>query len=952
MRLVVFILLLVYSVLGGSKTIMSQTRIDGHQHLLQRRPSLAERDTNFLRQSFLMMGTGAEAIIYNGYKDAPLWGMTTKLGIGRWYNSISGIRFGAEGTVYQRVPFGEVDQRLIRVGATIDYMLRISALGVGYNPYRFFNLSLYGGIGAHMSMSDTKVNDVYSLRMGLISSFRLSPFSAFYIEPGISLYTDNVDFHTNWRDYSIAPSITAGLWYRMVPHVERREQKPWEGGRFFENTFIMFGGGSEVLLTRNLRNSFRHPGYNVRIGVGKRFTPVSGLRIAAIGGRSYLDDMWLSSVRGSLDYMLNLNALAYGNVNRTRVGVALTLGPTFSYSKYQGKSELAYGGGTGILATFRLSPGTQFFIEPRISILTNTFAYGSTHKYFDALTELTAGFVFHRYAENIRMQRYDYAVDNYKGKLRVDGKHVFLQASGGVQTAVSEKVGKHQYQPIVRGSLGYWINPVSGFRANGQLGLLAEKAANGEYMRTKTVATGVDYMFNLTNAMRGYVPGRKTELIATVGGEMLYNTQRAPQQERFNYGVSAGVEGVWNFAQNLSLFTGPRVTLYTPDVVLGDTRFIGGDLLASWTLGMNYRFQPYNKMGSRDAHAAGKRSGYFITLGGGTNAIITESPRNWEFGAGFMLAIGNRFTPVSSWRMGIRSEVIPEVHSYKNGGYAKYVGLEANYLMSIMTLADGYKENRCVDVMALIGASTGWSHSAHQFNFVPGAHAGAQATLRLSKSTSLYVEPRISVYGEHYENYNNRNFDLAVNAMAGINYKFLYSDKGTHNELFGKGSFISFGAGTGIFINRFNRKEFAQSLTMNYNLQVGKWHTPVSGTRIGVYHSSVNFDTRGSKHFDLRSCGVHAGYLLNVSSLLRQKQKVLSLIALAEVGVDKSKYADFKHWVPSVTAGGQALFHLTPKVGLYAEARGVMYGDNMLPYKPSIKAFAAFQTMLGVSRKF
>ena len=103
MRLTITTILLALLSLVNAQTAKAQQRIDGHQYLLQRRPLLAERDTNFLRQNFFMLGVGAEAIVRTGYQKSPLWGTVARLVVGRWCNSISGVRFGLAGAFYHRI---------------------------------------------------------------------------------------------------------------------------------------------------------------------------------------------------------------------------------------------------------------------------------------------------------------------------------------------------------------------------------------------------------------------------------------------------------------------------------------------------------------------------------------------------------------------------------------------------------------------------------------------------------------------------------------------------------------------------------------------------------------------------------------------------------------------------------------------------------------------------------
>ena len=105
-------------------------------------------------------------------------------------------------------------------------------------------------------------------------------------------------------------------------------------------------------------------------------------------------------------------------------------------------------------------------------------------------------------------------------------KHAFLQLQGGAQHTLGEAKFSDLISPNVQIGLGYQFNPWFGARiaANawqskgGWNGYLVNNTAVNTTYKYKYVAPGIDFMFNLSNALCGWNPNRVLNVTAFLGG--------------------------------------------------------------------------------------------------------------------------------------------------------------------------------------------------------------------------------------------------------------------------------------------------------------------------------------------------------------------------------------------------------------------------------------------------
>ena len=277
--------------LGGSTLTAQENdkpRINALQHTLQKRPKTGRLDsTRFADHTFLSVGAGPELMLYeNNTFSGHRWGAAGNVSFGKWFDAVQGGRISLDAGFLGRTQTDSILGRSMRVGMMADYLINMSALGWGYDPGRRFELIWFAGVGGNYSMLRENEGFAWAARTGFQARLRLSRMTSIYLEPRVTFYGDKIDHTSNWRKYNLAPSLMAGVSYQMIPLAERLKDPEFLKGTFFENTFFTVGGGMQTLIANRMArdNWWRSTGASFLFGMGKWFTPASGIRLSGQGG--------------------------------------------------------------------------------------------------------------------------------------------------------------------------------------------------------------------------------------------------------------------------------------------------------------------------------------------------------------------------------------------------------------------------------------------------------------------------------------------------------------------------------------------------------------------------------------------------------------------------------------------------------------------------------------------
>ena len=182
----------------------------------------------------------------------------------------------------------------------MDYLLNMSSLAYGYNANRCFELVGIAGIEAGYSKvgdnSDRseKYPDLkgggqlyYGAHLGLQGNVRLSSTLDLFVEPRIGWYNDSFAYTKNWRNYKMAGSVLVGLTYMPgAPMGTKIHFDGFDNSSFLNHMFISLSGGISTLKVPGIKNTIKGLGPQFSAGIGKWFSPSSGLRLSGTVGIS------------------------------------------------------------------------------------------------------------------------------------------------------------------------------------------------------------------------------------------------------------------------------------------------------------------------------------------------------------------------------------------------------------------------------------------------------------------------------------------------------------------------------------------------------------------------------------------------------------------------------------------------------------------------------------------
>lgn len=750
------------------------------KYMLQKRPANEKFTGNkFNEHLFFSAGVGPYGLL-SGKEAQDGTGMNAHLFMGKWLTPVHGLRLGVNAGY---LPSSVYDARIKMGGGSLDYLLNMSSLAFGYNERRRFEL--FGVMGVEAGYSKVSDNNersekhpglkgggefYYGAHFGLQGNIRLSPTLDLFIEPRVGWYNDELAYMESWRGYKIGGTVVVGLTYMpAAPMGTKIHFDEFDNSSFLNHLFISLSGGVSTLKFSGFKNTIKGLGPQFSAGIGKWFSPSSGLRLSGTVGMSDTpsgsDSRNFKHIDLHADYLLNINNVLWGyDEDRlfTLVGIAgVNLAGTKGVEK---SAKYAPGIGIGLQGSFRLNPSIDLFVEPRLNIYDKKYAGGCGFGNTDQLGELNFGLTYHT------VNRADRPKNVFAGSHIAD--NLFMTSGVGMQLFLNktnlEKASS--WGPLLSASIGKWFTPYSGLRLAGMGGFFTNyvvpaDAVDGR-LRHLSLSGGIDYLWNVTSTMSGYNPERIFDLIGSVGVNLAYTSK---SEHNLQPGINAGIQGLWHINDFLGLYVEPQVRLYGDKFIEGNLGFMQKDVLVSVNAGLHYRFVPYSKPANRSVFDKDDKR-YFVSGALGLGSLLVAS-KDLVKNAGVEMkgSLGKWYTPLSAWR--VNGTII-----YKSKTHAKtnlhYAGLGMDYMMSLATLAKGYNPDHVIDIVPFVGVTAGLARRKGEFKVVPGLDAGAQFKLRVSPSLYLYAEPKIGIRTDTYDGYKQGRPDRVASMVGGLSYRF------------------------------------------------------------------------------------------------------------------------------------------------------------------------------------
>lgn len=739
---------------------------DAFEYRLQKRPARPGFERGrFMDHTFLSASVGASMLITNGLVHADrfsTYGKMMQLHFGKWFSPISGFRVGVSAGINRDAG----TRRFAYGGASLDYLLNLSALASGYDYDRLFELVGVAGLD-YMAVRRVGANQ-WGGHLGLQMKFHVSPLVDIWLEPRYAILSDLVDGSESWRGYAAQMSLSLGVAYNMVPETKRGPRRMF-GDRFLDGTFLTFGYGGMTLVSgiNDPSGILRSTRSVVSAGFGKWFNPMSALRLQGFAGYAKARSGYLKTFGARLDYLFNFNSAFGGYGPARRFELMFVAGIDLALRSEAGEKKILPGVGVGLQGDLQLTGCNSLYIEPRVDVYGKDLSPSmTTVGGIDAIASLNIGFNF------MRLTSSEFAKRGQR-TFKPFGEHLFVSLGGGVQSllqrnprgGVSELVS-----PLASVAVGKWFTSVSGLRLSGGLGYLKDaRTARGyapEAVRSYTVALAADYMFNFTSALYGYDADRVFELSGLAG---LVAVGKSNGQSKFNVGLSLGLQGLFNIGEHWGIYLEPSIKMFRQSFTYGTGVLPEMDSYAALTAGVNYRFTGMDGS-ARSEYASARKN--FVSYSAGAGMVLNGmSVSNPGSHTGFTtrLNYGRHFTSVSALRVAMAFDNVPL--SQKQG--YKYAGASVEYLFDMTSLANGHDESRIFTLSAFAGPTFGVVASSGKSAFVPGVTGGLQFAFRLNSLLDLTLEPRATLHSKHiYVHSINANPALKLGVEAGLAYKF------------------------------------------------------------------------------------------------------------------------------------------------------------------------------------
>ncbi|BEG97923.1 hypothetical protein [Bacteroides sedimenti] len=861
-------------------------------------------------------------------------GLETGLALGKWFTPIHGARVGLFGRYYK---FAN-GKRTSEIGTSLDYLMNFSALAGDFNAKRKFELVGVAGGEYFFPPFKEGYNGAWGIRTGLQARLAAGYGNVFFMEPRIGIYSDNMDFMDSWRGYNIAGSLVAGVEFRSIPR-NIRSVKPFSSSTFKENSFLFSGLGLGGQLVPGGSDMSNFVGGSFFAGAGRWFSPLSGARLTGMGAvfKYPVTKYKVSTIGAMADYLFNVSNAFYGYEPNRTFSLIATGGAGYQYVKSKHDKNL-FVLGAGMQASLRLNDEMRFFVEPRLNFSPLDYYTSGTNDYRGTRSNfmVNAGLELYANPMHIKGERNRLISESW-----LDNTFVGLTfgANSPLKQAAFFKV---DVDPRVGGYLGKWFTGTSGVRLSADVARLwkSKTAPNG-----KIATISADYLLNISSLMNGYDPQRSFELIGVAGANLAFRSTSLTS--RSYLGGELALQGLWNLTPSFGIFLEPQMRLYGNRFSESNIRFAEMDCVAALMTGINVRLNNCTKEQRTLFKKEDKNHKYF-TLSAGTAFLATHIRRPNAFGISGQMAMGNWINPVAGWRIGVSGE-------YKQEKGVKYVyaGTEADYMVSLSTMALGYDPERRINLNAFAGVNVGLDYERSTMGFAPGISAGGQLLFKASSTTDFFVEPKLTVRSTLRNNPDQAARGM-MNVHVGMNYKFSSENIGRSEEFKTDEHykyFVSATLGAGGFGRSYYGKFYSKNVTGMFGAAVGKRVTPVSYLRFGVNGKSFRNAANGDK---VNVAALNADYLMNLSVLGAgyDKDRKLELLGVLGGTLNFASSDMLGSSVPlGVKAGLQGKLNLSPRVDLTMEPTMNWY-NKPLDGSTARRGKASAEVYVGVNYKF
>ena len=900
----------------------SQKNTYSFNHLLQG-PKVAKHFNNKKFGDHLFLEGGTNLFLdlskkrETSFGDIKPWG---HIAIGDWITPLHGWRVGLQ--------MGQYDldgKKSDLVGGGIDYLLNINAVAnEKYEKRKRLEFYAVAGADLYSSECEEQRDLAFGLHMGLRAQAYLSPYTYIYIEPRLGAYSKKLVHANTWHSYVLSSSTLAGLGYALSPIDIRRKEEYATSGSFLDNTFFSLSAGPSALFNLGTGSSLSDKmGVMGMLHFGKWFDPYSALRVGlGFASRRQPQAKKVKALSASAGYMWNMHN-TFGGYNPDRkFWINAVADASMHYSSSGNGRNVAFGLGAGIQPNVRVAKGIDLFLEPRVDAYTKDYASSvGANENFDLTASLLAGVAFR---QGLDTKDQLLRNDNFINQTPYD--HLFLDLGVNGMFPVTKDFGKNTFShmgPAFYAGLGKWFNATSGLHLWAEMARIEEM--NDKHF--ETIDFGLDYMWNLTNALHGYEPSRPCELIASVGINGLSKLTNGS----FYMGANAGLKGLWHLNDMLSLYVEPQARLYGPNVFPGSTfLFDKTDVLGALMAGVELTMNGYRPADNLPQFEDNGRKGFF-SFGLGTSTTADAYKESGNYGLAGRLSYGKWWNPVSAWRANLNGLLKPKEPYH-------YLALTAgaDYMADLTTLAYGYNPDRIVNLRGIAGINMGMdikSQLDKRTHFLSDIHVGGQLAFALGSKNELFIEPQLGYLIGGKPTTENKE-RVQGTFLLGMNHHMhaLGGEQVKQNEAFTQQTpydhlFVDLGLGGLMPVSNSKGSNVFSLIHPNFYVGVGKWFNATSGLRL--WAEANRLEDVNKKTTDVMNFGVDYLWKMTNTFLGYQPDRIFEVVGVA--GLNGMSQLEKDKFYVGANLGLKGLWHVNDLLSLYVEPQARLYGPNVLP---------------------
>lgn len=695
-----------------------------------------------------------------------------------------------------------------------------------------------------------------------------------------------------------------------------RVTKVYKNKKPFDHLFVDMGAGINGIDNNGLKTDAM-----ANFGVGDWISPEHGVRFNIEGGMWKVSDIKVKYLDFSLDYMLNLTALAspgkyYSPHCFEIIGLA---GIDYATSRSRHQWQNGWGVHLGMRGQLALSSFTYAYVEPRIGLIEDQVSHIASWHGYRPYGSVSLGFGY-------RLPEMRYRQDESTAKGFADG--LFFSVMGGPALLINSSYSTwgDRFGGRMAVSLGKWFDCYNAVR------ITANATSIHQYNSTdKTKALGLqlDYMLNLHNLFGGINPERRFWMDFVAG--VSYNRSADNAQSRHNsFGYGGGLQANLRLARGLAFSVEPRLDIYTNRYAPHTFSFDNKDVTASLLLGLTYTYNDRRAAQIEDVDNIHHSS---ISIVGGLANRLNNMSKGKLYAPIGRVSFTRWYAPVFAWRANIQG--LYRGKKVTGYNFAQFqVG--ADWMTDLTALSCGYDRARVLSFKTIAGFGIGFDYAknAQQATyFSPDVHLGGQMAVRLSNSLHFIVEPEVSY--EFSKRLSPARVGRFMPSLAvGLEYSMHPSAKSSQSvETPTRRDFVSASIGTGYYTGNFGEMSPARNkLSFVGEVGYGHWFDGINGIHASISNTTVQRHSTPNNH---NITSLSAGYMMNIKAATMGESsegdlfQLTGIADLSLVGSNRNvKGCDMK-----LTMGGkvalQAGFQVSKNVEIYVEPSAVIYGKGV-----------------------